>query len=76
VVRTWYGLSGPAGLSEEIVQKLNGAVNRAMDSPKVQEHLAAEAVQTQAMTPAEFTQFMKDQVNQWVPAIKAMNLAN
>jgi len=75
VVRTWYGLSGPAGLSEEIVQKLNGAVSRAINLPKVQEHLAAEAVQTQAMTPAEFTQFMKDEVAKWVPAVKTMNLA-
>lgn len=74
VVRTWYGLSGPAGLAPDIVAKMNAVVNKAMDSPKVQEHLAAEAVQTQAMTPAEFTQFMKDEVNKWVPAIKAMNL--
>jgi tripartite-type tricarboxylate transporter receptor subunit TctC len=74
VVRTWYGLSGPARLSLDIVGKINGAVNKAMDLPKVQEQLAIEAVETKAMTPAEFTQFMKDQVNQWVPAIKEMNL--
>ena len=74
VVRTWYGLSGPAGVPSEIVDKLNAAVNAAMDAPKVQQILASEAVETQAMTPAEFTQFMKDQVHQWVPAVKAMHL--
>ena len=76
VVRTWYGLSGPAGLSPEIVDRINAAVNKAMDLPKVQQALAPEAVETKAMTPAEFNQFMKDQVAQWVPAVKAMNLGN
>jgi tripartite-type tricarboxylate transporter receptor subunit TctC len=76
VVRTWYGLSGPAGLAPEIVARINAVVNKAMQNPKVQEQLAAEAVETKPMSPAEFTQFMKDQVSQWVPAIKAMNLGN
>ena len=75
-MRTWYGLSGPAGLPPEIVDKINHVVNGAMDLPKVKQQLAAEAVETKAMTPAEFTRFMQDQVSQWVPAIKAMNLGN
>jgi tripartite-type tricarboxylate transporter receptor subunit TctC len=74
VVRTWYGLSGPAGLPLEIVTRINEVVNKAMDLPKVQQQLAGEAVETKAMTPAEFTRFMQDQVSQWVPAVKAMHL--
>ena len=74
VVRTWYGLSGPAGLPPEIVTRLNEVVNKAMELPKVQQQLAGEAVETKAMTPAEFTRFMQDQVGQWVPAVKAMHL--
>ena len=74
VVRTWYGLSGPAGLPPEIVTRINAVVNKAMDLPKVQQQLAGEAVETKAMTPAEFTRFMQDQVGQWVPAVKAMHL--
>lgn len=74
VVRTWYGLSGPAGLSPEIVTRINAVVNKAMELPKVQQQLAGEAVETKAMTPAEFTRFMQDQVGQWVPAVKAMHL--
>jgi tripartite-type tricarboxylate transporter receptor subunit TctC len=74
VVRTWYGLSGPAGMPGDIVDKINAVVNKAMDEPRVKQQLAAEAVETRAMTPAEFTQFMKDEVNQWAPAVKEMNL--
>ncbi len=74
VVRTWYGLSGPAGLRPDIVARINAAVNKAMDLPKVKQQLAGEAVETKAMTPAEFTRFMQDQVAQWVPAVQAMHL--
>jgi len=74
VVRTWYGLSGPAGLSPQIVDEINTVVNKSMHLPKVQEQLAAEAIETKPMTPAEFTRFMKDEVNKWVPAVNAMNL--
>ena len=74
VVRTWYGLSGPAGLSPQIVDEINTVVNKSMQLPKVQEQLAGEAIETKAMTPAEFTQFMQDEVNKWVPAVNAMNL--
>jgi tripartite-type tricarboxylate transporter receptor subunit TctC len=76
VVRTWYGISGPAGLAPEIVDKINAAVNAAMDLPKVKQQLAGEAVETKAMTPAEFTRFMKDQVGQWVPAVRDMGLVH
>jgi tripartite-type tricarboxylate transporter receptor subunit TctC len=74
VVRTWYGLSGPAGLSPQIVDEINTVVNKSMHLPKVQEQLAAEAIETKPMTPTEFTQFMQDEVNKWVAAIDQMNI--
>jgi tripartite-type tricarboxylate transporter receptor subunit TctC len=74
VVRTWYGLSGPAGLSPQIVDEINTVVNKSMRLPKVQEQLAGEAIETKAMTPAEFTRFLQDEVNKWVAAIDQMNI--
>jgi tripartite-type tricarboxylate transporter receptor subunit TctC len=74
VVTTWYSLSGPAGLPKDIVDRLNREVNKAMDEPKVREHLAQETVQTRPMSPEEMTRFMKSEVDKWVPAVKAMNI--
>jgi tripartite-type tricarboxylate transporter receptor subunit TctC len=74
VVRTWYGLSGPAGLSPQIVNEINTVVNKSMRLPKVQEQLAAEAIETKPMTPAEFTRFMQDEVNKWGAAIDQMSI--
>jgi tripartite-type tricarboxylate transporter receptor subunit TctC len=75
VVTTWYALSGPAGLPRDIVERLNREVNKAMDIPKVRDHLAQEMVQTRPMTPDQMTAFMKSEVAKWVPVVKAMNIA-
>ena len=58
VVTTWYSLSGPKGLTHEIVEKLNREVNKAMDDPRVKKHLEQETIQTRPMTPAEITAYM------------------
>ena len=70
VVTTWYSLSGPAGLPRDIVQKVNAAVNKAMDQPEVKKHLETEMVQTKAMTPDEMTAFMQREVTQWAPTAR------
>ena len=70
IVRTRYSLSGPACLPRDIVDKLNAAVNKAIDSPEVQKHLAAEMVQTRAMTPAQITAYMQNQLSQWAPTAR------
>lgn len=72
VVTTWYGLSGPAGISREIVDKLNREIKAAIELPEIRKHLENEMVQTMNMTPAEFTQFMQNEINKWVPAVKKL----
>jgi tripartite-type tricarboxylate transporter receptor subunit TctC len=74
IVTTCYSLSGLAGLPKDIVDRLNREVNKAMDVPKVREHLAQETVQTRPTTPEEMPRFMKSEIDKWVPAVKAMNI--
>ena len=73
IVRTWYSLSGPSGLPRNIVDKLNASVNKAMDRPEVQKHLATEMVQTQAMTPEQITAFMQHEITQWAPTARRIS---
>ena len=76
VVTTWYSLAGPAGLPRDIVDRLNAAVNKAMDVPEVRKHLENEMVQTRAMTPAEATEFMQSEVNKWAPVARRVAASN
>jgi tripartite-type tricarboxylate transporter receptor subunit TctC len=70
VVTTWYSLAGPAGLPRAVVDKLNAAVNKAMDLPEVKRHLETGLIQTKPMTPAEMTAFMQGEIGKWAPVAR------
>jgi len=67
VASTWFAISGPKGLSPEIVQRLNEAVARIMRQPEVLARLAPQAIETQAMTPDELTRFFAAEITRWRP---------
>src|SRR5262252_6803190 len=67
VALTWHALSGPAGLSDDVVQKLNHAVNAAWATPVLQQRLAAEAIVAEPMSPEAVTEFVTSEVRKWGP---------
>jgi tripartite-type tricarboxylate transporter receptor subunit TctC len=71
VATTWFSLSGPKGLPPDIVKKVNAAVDKAKDSPEVQKRLELEAMETEKMSPEQFTKFMADELAKWGPVAKA-----
>jgi tripartite-type tricarboxylate transporter receptor subunit TctC len=50
---------------------VNAAVNEAMDDPTVQKRLAIDAIETQKMSPEEFTKFIATENTKWGPIAKA-----
>jgi tripartite-type tricarboxylate transporter receptor subunit TctC len=70
VVRTWFALSGPAGVPDEIVAKLNHAVAAVLDLPDVKQRLDQDAIERIAMTPAQVTAFIGGEVAKWGPIAK------
>jgi tripartite-type tricarboxylate transporter receptor subunit TctC len=72
VATTWFGLSGPAGLPKEIVQKINAAAIETMQLPAVRERLKRDAIETKAMTPEEYTAFVAAEVQKWGPLAKSL----
>jgi tripartite-type tricarboxylate transporter receptor subunit TctC len=70
VATTWFGLSGPAGVPKDIVDKLNRAVIEILDKPAVREQIKRDAIETRKMTPEEFTQFQASELANWGPLAK------
>jgi len=70
VANTWYALSGPAGLPDEIVQKLNRAVAEVLALPDVKKRLDDDAIEREAMTPAQVTKLFADETAKWGPIAK------
>jgi tripartite-type tricarboxylate transporter receptor subunit TctC len=67
VAMTWHALSGPAGLPEDVVQKLNHAVNAAWATPALRQRLADDAITAEAMSPQAVTAFVRGEVRKWGP---------
>jgi tripartite-type tricarboxylate transporter receptor subunit TctC len=71
VAENFLGLSGPAGLPPAVVERLHRATTEVLGNPAVQARLGELGVSGRAMTPAEFTTFVRKQVEEWAPAVKA-----
>jgi tripartite-type tricarboxylate transporter receptor subunit TctC len=67
VALTWYALSGPAGLPNDVVQKLNHAVNTAWATPALMRRLADDAIVAEPMSPQAVTAFVASEVRKWGP---------
>jgi tripartite-type tricarboxylate transporter receptor subunit TctC len=61
----WYGIVGPAKLPEAITQRLNDEINKALATPELRERLAGEALEPMPMAPAQFAQYIRDDIARW-----------
>ncbi len=68
---SWHGVAFPAATPPAIVEKLSAAIQRAMATPEMQEKYAKGGSKATAMTPQQFTSFIKEDTERWAPAIKA-----
>ncbi len=71
---TWVGLLAPAGTPKPIVDKLARAAGAAMSRPDIKERFTQLGIDSVGNTPAEFTQFLKNEVAKWAKVIKDANV--
>jgi tripartite-type tricarboxylate transporter receptor subunit TctC len=73
-VTNWYGVMAPAGTPPELVSKLNGDINKAMQVPEVRARLEAVGTQLREQSSGEFQSFMKAEVAKYAKLIKEANI--
>ncbi|MEY3062557.1 MAG: hypothetical protein RI994_1809, partial [Pseudomonadota bacterium] len=52
---TWFGVFGPAGMPQSVVNKLNASFNKVLKDPQVKEQLAKMGIDGIGGTPTDFT---------------------
>jgi tripartite-type tricarboxylate transporter receptor subunit TctC len=67
---TWTGFFAPAGMSSDLVNRLNSEVNRALSAPDVRERLAQLGLEWRGNTSGEFAAFLREEVQKWAKAVK------
>ena len=69
---TWNAILAPAGTPQPIVERLSGAINKAMEDPAVLKRLEEAGVDpTPGRTPKQTAEFIKAELAKWAPIIKA-----
>jgi tripartite-type tricarboxylate transporter receptor subunit TctC len=67
---TWTAFFAPAGMQQDLVNRINSEVTRALAAPEVRERLAILGLEWKPNTPAEFAAFLREEVPKWAKAVK------
>jgi len=67
---TWTAVFVPAGTPQDIVNRLNSELNRALAAPDVQARLASLGLDWQGNTSGQFAAFLRSEVQKWAKAVK------
>ncbi|HZQ11784.1 MAG TPA: tripartite tricarboxylate transporter substrate binding protein [Pseudolabrys sp.] len=67
----WWGIIAPAGTPKPVLDKLYQNVQLALQSPEIREQFAREGASPVTMTPAEFQDFIKAEIDKWGRVVKA-----
>ena len=71
----WFGVFGPKGMPAPIIERLHGAVAKAMDTPEMKAHLIQLGAEPVASTAAEFALRLDVEIAKWGKVAKAAGIA-
>ncbi len=74
--RTWFGISGPAGMPKPLVDRINAEVRRGLQTASVRQQLALESIESDDFDATTFTQYVKSEIDRWTPLAKTVSKAN
>jgi tripartite-type tricarboxylate transporter receptor subunit TctC len=72
---SFIALLGPAGLPDDIVQKLNAAANDWLKEDTAKKALEAQTLRAIGGTPGMLKDRMRAEIDKWAPVVKAANIS-
>jgi tripartite-type tricarboxylate transporter receptor subunit TctC len=68
----WNGILAPAGTSDEIIKKLNAAINEILQQPEAQKRLTTLGLIPVTKTPQEFAELIKSDTARFAQLVKSI----
>jgi tripartite-type tricarboxylate transporter receptor subunit TctC len=68
---SWFGLTGPAGLSADIALKISADIARVLKQPEMRERFIQQGADPVGSTPEQFGTHMKNETAKWARLVKA-----
>ena len=69
-VSVWFGVLVPAGVPQDIVQRLNVEIVKILNTADVRERFSKQGVEVQTSTPEQYQAFVRAEVARWGKVIK------
>lgn len=73
-VDVWWGVLGPAGMPQPVVERLNKAFSEISESPKMKEIFSKEAAVPFVMSAKDFGAYMNKELDKWQKVAKERNI--
>jgi tripartite-type tricarboxylate transporter receptor subunit TctC len=70
----WGGMIGPAGMSREVVNRLNKEIIAVLSQKGVIDQMLTQGTVPHTSTPEEFTAYMKFELKKWGEVVKMANI--
>ncbi len=70
----WNGLFAPAGTSPEVIEKMNLAINQALESDEIRERILKDGSIPAAGTPQEARENMDSELKSWGEVARKANV--
>lgn len=71
---SWVGLSAPKGTSKDVLDKLEAAAVKAIESPAIKAKLEAQGFVVPALGAAPYTKFVNADIDRWTYVIKTAGI--
>jgi len=70
----WYGMLAPRGTPRDVINRLNAAINKALQQPDVRERFAVSSVEIVGGTPQELGNYIASEIRRWGEVARAAKI--
>jgi len=73
-VELWFGTMAPRGTPQPIIDRLNGAVNKALEQPEMKKNLEQQGMAPTGGTPQKFDSRIRKEYQRWLKVVQEANI--
>ncbi len=73
-ISLWYGIAGPAGLPQPVVQRINTELAAILKTPEIREAFAKQGAAASGGSPQDYAAFMRDESSRWGEVVRRNNI--
>jgi tripartite-type tricarboxylate transporter receptor subunit TctC len=73
-VELWFGAMAPRGTPQPIIDRINGALNKALEQPDMKKNLEQQGMVPSGGSPAQFNDRIRKEYDRWLKVVAAANI--